>query len=117
VVVHVPTWSSYPTLNISHALAIILYVVASMHHEMRKKRFYVVEPPLGEEVKRLLESVRNITELLPDYQEPSRAEKLMLSVKRLVSTAMIGRYEVRSLLGFFRRVEHELKARPRADSK
>lgn len=110
VIVHVPTWSNYPTLNISHALAIILYVVASLYHEMREKPFYVVEPPHREETTRLVDSVMGIASMIPDYREPGRAEKLMVAVKRMLSTAMISRHEVRSLLGFFRRVESLLKA-------
>lgn len=105
VVVHVPTWSSYPTLNISHALAIILYVVASMHHEMRDNPFYVIEPPLGEETRRLYESIERIASRLQDYKDPNRREKLMLSAKRVFSTAIVGRHEIRNMLGFFRRIE------------
>ncbi len=101
VVVHVQTWSDYPTLNISHALAIILYVVANRARSSgRRLRHW--EPPRPEEIKALEGWVLKATSKLG--YDGQRTRKVLLSIRRLVTTSMASRQEVRVLLGLIRQL-------------
>ncbi len=92
-VLHVPTWTDYPTLNISHALAIILYEIAKAYHGARG--LYGITPPSAEEMAALDAMVSRALRLL-DYEE-GRAAKVSVLLRRLAGRG--DRSEVRALMG------------------
>jgi tRNA/rRNA methyltransferase len=100
LVVHIPTWTAYPTLNISHALAIILYTVARSYKQRGaiQTRAY----PSPEEINKLEGLVREAAHKL-GYDE-ARRERTVLAIRRLVSGPQAGAQEVRALMGLIRRL-------------
>ncbi|BBE41567.1 RNA methyltransferase [Conexivisphaera calida] len=92
-VVHVPTWTDYPTLNISHALAIILYEVAKGYHGMHG--LYGMSHPSAQELSALDEIVSRTVDILG--YEGGRATKVSVLIRRLAERG--DRTEVRALMG------------------
>ena len=92
-VVHVPTWTDYPTLNISHALAIMLYEVAKGYHDMHG--LYGMSHPSAQELSALDELVSRAVDVLG--YEGGRATKVSVLLRRLAERG--DRTEVRALMG------------------
>lgn len=98
-VVHVPTWTDYPTMNVSHALAVILYEVAARYHAGLGFRARE-EGPSREELDALDALVRAAVQ--GAGYEGGRAERTVLLLRRLAVRA--SRREVRALMGVLRRL-------------
>ncbi len=97
-VLHVQTWTDYPTLNVSHALAIILYEVAKGYHGARG--LYGLEPPGAQEISALDGILGRALRAL-GYEE-GRAQRVSLLIRRLAERG--DRSEVRALMGVLRRL-------------
>ncbi|MGC9117004.1 MAG: RNA methyltransferase [Conexivisphaera sp.] len=95
-VLHLKTWTEYPTLNVSHALAIMLYEVARIYHSGHG--LYGFSRPLADEISALDSAVSRAASAL-GYPE-GRAEKVRVLMRRL---ALRGeRSEVRAMMGLIR---------------
>ena len=104
-VVHIPTWSGYPTLNISHALAVLLYA-------MRRTG------PAGRSAgpRRELTNVMNryVIGMAEKSGMPLHKRRRVAAImKKLVVQSGISDDHLESLLGLFRRVDMRLPERQR----
>lgn len=102
MVVHISTGTEYPTLNISHALAIILFALQSSGgKEVYNTERYYVENALSYFHKMLLLSK------YPRHRH-QRAKKIL---RMVLIRSHIGKEEATTLLGVFRKVDLALEGR------
>jgi len=95
-VMHVPTWTDYPTLNISHALAIMLYAIAKGYHSGYE--LYHIAHARAEELSAFNALISRTMDAL-EYG-PGRSRKISVLLRRLAQRG--DRAEVRSLMGVIR---------------
>ena len=97
-VVTIPANPEYPILNLSHAVAVVLYVI---FRELRPEvKLPKPSMPSREEMMVLLEYVKRLSLLL--WSSETRAERAVLIVKRFLSSCLTTREDVRVLLGLIR---------------
>ena len=104
ICVSIPTDQTYPILNISHAAAIILYVLFKNKHE------YAVE---GLEESTALEKeylIKDMSELIEKLDIPEHKKKNGLKTfKNIVNRAFITGREAHTLKGILRRLKNKLE--------
>ncbi len=102
MVVHIPTGTDYPTLNISHALAIILYSLSASSSPE-------VPPVKREYTKRALE---DFSEVLGLCGYPSRKKPMAVEIMRkALIQSRLRQEEVVAMIGVFRRASLALQRR------
>lgn len=104
VVVHIPAAQGYPTLNITHAAAIIFYELfriknTHMRHELAGT----------EEKKHLFQFIENITDILEE--QDFKRENILLCFKRVINREFLTKREIYTLIGFFRGIYNIIKTR------
>lgn len=99
--VTIPADENYPVLNISHALAIILYELS-----LKKNEEMIVEAG-GEEKEMLIRCFNSIVDYFsPKLRSP---EKIKLSFRRVIGRSMISKIEATSISCALQRVRKSLK--------
>jgi len=101
MVVTIPAHPDYPTLNISHAAAIILY------------ELYKVRTAGGNEAKFDRESIRLLSSYFAGVLDrlglPSHRARLTLETfERVMSRGLVAKRELTLLIGAFRRIRNEI---------
>ena len=91
-IVHIPTSQKYPTLNISHSAAIILY---ELFEKTNKREFKTAES----KSKKLL--IDKFEKFIKNQTHIKNRKNLLSSFKGLVSRAMITEKEASSLMSAF----------------
>lgn len=86
----------YPSLNASHAAAIVFYELFNKYHSVQQS----LERPPREEVEAFLKHLGDLTTLL-GYDE-TRSERLLLSIKRLLAETRFSKTDLRILFGLVR---------------
>lgn len=105
LMVTIPTSERYPVLNLSHALAIILYELGRAKRLRRKQA--LIPAASREEKERLL---KTFDAMVDEFSDELRGpQKVKLAFKRVVGRAVVGDLEARALLGLFGRVLDRLK--------
>jgi len=101
MIVRIPANPEYPSLNISHAVAVILYELSKVRGRGERK------VTSRENVERLMKSVSELLEMLsyPDYKR----EKVLMVVQRIIGRAMLTHREYMTLMGILRKVKRRLK--------
>jgi len=99
--VKIPTDPEYPSLNLSHSVAIILY-------ELRKaKGIKERKATSRENVERLM---KHIEELLNEIEYPEhKKDKTLRIIFRIVGRAVLTPREYMTLMGVIRRLRRRLK--------
>lgn len=111
LIVHVPARRDFPTLNLSHAVGILLYAV----HRAQGSEWEETTPaperlPLAGREKELL--LRRLAELMARTDYPRHKRRgLMLLFRRLFGRAVPTEQEYRMMLGFVRSVDRIGKKR------
>ncbi|MHA1733860.1 MAG: RNA methyltransferase [Promethearchaeota archaeon] len=100
--VHIPASPDYPTLNISHAVAVVLYEVTRGVRTGigRDERIVVASRP---EKDRLLSEIWETIEKNPEIRE-HRKEMTVAAFKNVVNRAFITQKERNLMLDFFKKV-------------
>ena len=100
MIMTIPTSDVYPVMNLSHAVAVVLYEMSDIE---------VGELPLADVFDvRLLHT--HIAEVLEDISYPEhKKEKTKLMVKRIFGRACLLEREVQTLRGIFRRIQQNLR--------
>jgi len=102
LVVHIPTKSVQPTMNLSHAVAIVLYELARKSTEKQlAKRF---TPATRKERDLLLRKVDAILSGM-DFPTPEKRETQRMVWKRMINQSFLTRREAFALFGFFRKLQ------------
>ncbi len=101
VVVTIPTAKGYPSMNISHALAVLLYELTAAGQGSRAA---LAEKREKAVISSLLSS---IVDMLEYRTEEKKSAQIQLW-KRLLGKSMLTRRESFALIGFFRKVKNRL---------
>lgn len=106
MVITIPTSSRYPSMNLSHAVAIIAYEFSI---RMQKGRKLPYRPSTPEERAVL---IKFLEKLVDEVMSDTSVEKRSIYkgiLKNLVGRSFLTGREVHSLIGFFRRILGRLK--------
>jgi TrmH family RNA methyltransferase len=98
IVVSIPTSHKYPSLNLSHAVAVILYELFLVQGVPT-----IIRELSTQKEKALL--LQFISQITPYLHIPPYKERVLKNVfKNLIGRAILSRREANSLLGLFRRI-------------
>lgn len=111
LIVHVPARREFPTLNLSHAVGILLYAIhRSQGPEWEESTPAPERLPLDGREKELL--LKRLAELMARTDYPRHKRRgLMLLFRRLFGRAVPTEHEYRMMLGFVRSVDRIGKKR------
>lgn len=99
--VTIPASEDYPVLNLSHALAIVLYEIASNKNQV------MIATASGEEKEMLIRCFNSIVDYFsPQLRSP---EKIKLSFRRVVGRSLVSDVEAAAILCAFQRIRKKLK--------
>lgn len=101
--VTIPTSKEYPVLNVSHAMAIVLYEL----FDVKKTKF--IKRASREEKERLLQTFNEFVDFFAERLR--NPEKIKLSFKRIVGRSLISEVESRAILSIFERIKNQLRIR------
>jgi tRNA/rRNA methyltransferase len=101
-VVHIPTASKYPTLNISHAVSIILYELTKKKAEQRLEARFALAS--RKEKNLLLKRLDKILSRM-DFATEEKRETQRLVWKRMINKSFLTRREAFALFGFFKKLK------------
>ena len=101
VLVTVPANPKYPVLNLSHAVAVILYEIY-LQEILHGKRAFSVDLPSKYEREAFLEYILKLLNYI-DYPEHKK-KKVLLVFRRIIGKNMVTRGELHILMSFFRRI-------------
>ncbi|MBS1266620.1 MAG: tRNA (cytidine-2'-O-)-methyltransferase TrmJ [Candidatus Woesearchaeota archaeon] len=100
-IVKIPASKDYSTLNISHALAILLYEIFQAKDTQINKKF----PPMTKTEKKIIfQKINNILDKMHFSTEDKRETQRKVW-KRIIGKAMLTKREAFALLGFLRKLE------------
>lgn len=103
--VTIPTHDAYPSMNLSHALAVLLYEVSlksetiGAFHDPAPK-----QPASGQEIEALFTHMRK-TLLDIDFLDPQNPDHLLRTFRRLLGDAGLTPRDVRILQGLMSRID------------
>lgn len=96
----IPSSKSYPTLNISHALAILLYEIFSWKNEHVSSHIPLMEK---KDKDVLLQYINKVSDKL-SYQTPQKKESTEKVWKRVIGKSLLTKKEASTLMGFFKKI-------------
>ena len=104
--VSIPASLKYPTLSISHSVAIMLYEI--FKHQDTKKSSSHITPISKKEKDQLTKSLNNLLNKLHfATKEKKQTQKTVW--KRMLGKSFLTRREAFALFGFFRKIQDKLK--------
>lgn len=94
--IHIPTAATYPSMNLSHAVAVTLYALTadSSTQPVTRQTDRVEKELLYENFNRLLDAI--------DYPEHKK-EKTSIMFRRIIGRAMLSKWEYHTLMGVIKR--------------
>lgn len=99
--VTIPTSEAYPILNLSHAVAILLYAVtAATHAERIGETFPLVRAPEKRQLQKMIDGRLDAL----DFSTEEKRETQRLLWRRLVGKSFLTQREAMALMGFFRKL-------------
>jgi tRNA/rRNA methyltransferase len=115
LLVSIPTSAAYPVLNLSHAVAIVLYELYELQEQQAFEPDSSMQPPLAAvaDKERLFEHVSMFLEEI-EYRAHKRA-RTMLMLRRLLGRAVLTAREVRTLRGILRSAERKMREQGRRE--
>jgi TrmH family RNA methyltransferase len=103
IMVKIPTSESYPSLNLSHAVALVLYSIYLKKRYIPKQR-----RAMGHLEKEKLYEF--FGQLLDDIDYPShKKEHTKIMFKRILGRAMTSKWEYHTLMGVFSKTHKRVK--------
>jgi tRNA/rRNA methyltransferase len=113
LLVSIPTSAAYPVVNLSHAVAIVLYELYELQEQQAREQGSMQQPPLAAvaDKERLFQHVSTFLEEI-EYRAHKR-ERTMLMLRRLLGRAILTAREVRTLRGILRSAERKMREQER----
>ena len=114
LVVSIPTSAVYPVLNLSHAVAIVLYELYELQEQQAFEPGSSMQQPALAAVadkERLFQHVSRFLEEI-EYRAHKRT-RTMLMLRRLLGRAVLTAREVRTLRGILRSAERKMREQER----
>ncbi|MET1101686.1 MAG: TrmH family RNA methyltransferase [Pyrodictiaceae archaeon] len=102
IIITIPANPEYPTLNLSHAVAIVLYRLWIA----KNKATRIYETASAEQLNRVKSLARSIAELVTD---PNRREQAVIAITRCIAKARLTTSEASALYHLFKKVYVLLK--------
>jgi len=102
IVVYIPTSPVYPVMNLSHAVAVVLYELRDVESESGERELACVE-----DKEQLFAHLRTFLDEI-EYREHKR-EKTMLMLRRILGRAELTPREVRTLRGILSKAEWKIE--------
>jgi tRNA/rRNA methyltransferase len=102
MIVNIETSLEYPVMNISHAVAIVLYSIGSTASATPKRKV-----ASHADLDRLLQHASVVLELI-DFPTHKR-QRVSMTLKRIFSRSELSAAEVRTLRGVLGRIEYRLR--------
>ena len=100
--VTIPTFQEYPTMNVSHSVAVILYEIFRERLTQDIKSRFV---PISQKEKEvILRKIENIMKKM-QFSDPHRKITQRSMWKRLLGKSMLTKREAFALIGFLRKLE------------
>jgi tRNA/rRNA methyltransferase len=107
-VIYIPTNPNYPVMNISHAVAVILYELGDMNVDMDiASASRAIKLAKREDKERLFLHLKRFLDEI-DYKEHKK-EKTSLMLRRILGRAELTEREVQTLRGVIRKAEWKIK--------
>ena len=105
---HIPADASHPVLNLSHAVAVVLY---ALYAGRQKKKLYKLAK--AEEVRYLEKLFFEIVDELAEQTQPRLRDpkKVKTAFKRVFSRGQVAQSELDALVGVFARMNKILRHR------
>lgn len=100
-VVTIPTSKKYPTMNVSHAAAVILYELSKHTKERKIGRFNIAGAEEKKALLKLLDRVLKKTAFLTEQKRDTQR----LIWKRLLGKSFLTKREANALFGFFKKFD------------
>jgi len=107
LLVSIPASEEYPTLNLSHSVAILLYEISRQRFENRKNRLKKLRKADLVEKKVLLEKFDSFVDSVHDREQDAKLAKK--TFRQLIGRAFISGRESFTLIGLFRRAGERIK--------
>jgi len=104
-ITHIPTDSSYPILNISHAVGILLYELHKITCEPLEKVFV---PAKRAEKEQALKYVDEILDKM-EFQTEEKKETQRQLWKKLVTKSFLTKREIFAFLGFLKKIDEKME--------
>jgi len=101
IIVHIPTSPDYPVMNLSHAVAVVLYELSDVQVAYGGQPLACVE-----DKERLFDHVRTFLDEI-GYREHKK-EKTMLMLRRILGRAELTASELQTLRGILRKAEWKI---------
>ncbi|MBI3032091.1 TrmJ/YjtD family RNA methyltransferase [Candidatus Woesearchaeota archaeon] len=99
-VVSIPASKKYPSLNISHAVGIILYELFQSHSDKSTDRF---TPATITEKQVCYRYIKKIIETI-DFSTPEKKQTQLILWKKILGKSFLTRREAFALIGFFKKL-------------
>ena len=99
--VTIPTSRKYSSMNLSHAVSVILYSISSEKEQHLKNKF---PPVTGIQKEFLLENIDEILEKM-DFATQEKRETQRILWKKLIGKSMLTKREAQALFGFLKKVK------------
>jgi len=100
LVVRIPTSKKYPTMNVSHACAILLYELSRLKEERR-----LAKRQEREAVLKMAEEVLSRVK----FRKTSQRKTILLTLRRVLGRAELRKREAYTLAGMFRSIRNAMK--------
>jgi len=101
----IPTHDSYPSMNLSHALAVLLYEASLKSGAAKNFQDPGVKAPArGEELESMFAHMRK-TLLDIDYLDPQNPDHLLRTFRRIFSNAGLSSRDIRIIRGLLSRID------------
>ncbi len=104
LLVKIPTSESYPSLNLSHAVCIVLY---ELFLNLNGYSPYEVVLANGKEKEKLYEFFNKLLDVIeyPDFKK----ERTKILFRRVIGRAMLSKWEYHALMGVFKKAIQKLR--------
>jgi len=100
IIVNIPTGPEYPSMNLSHAVAVVLYELSDIKGGERYLADHSDIELLYEHIEEVLDDI--------EYKE-HKEDKTKLMLQRILGRAELTGREVQTLRGILRRIQWKLK--------
>ena len=102
--VTIPTHDDYPSMNLSHAVALLLYELSLAAQPVETVGGDKERPARSEDVERMFQHMRR-TLLAADYLDPQNPDHILRAFRRLFGRTGLNEREVRILQGLWSRID------------
>lgn len=102
--VTIPTSKKYPSMNLSHAVAVVLYELFKVNGTENITSHFL---PASEKEKKVILSLLESAMKKMDFASDSRRNTQILVFKRLIGKSMLSKKEAFALCGFFRKIKQK----------